>query len=45
MKVVYLTKLLDQQQKSYDVKISFLENELSKTKDRLIEKSMNQERP
>ena len=44
MKVIYLTKLLDQQQKSYEVKMSFLENELRKTKDRLIEKSMNQEK-
>lgn len=43
-KVLYLTKLLDQQQKSYDEKISFLETELRKTKDRLIEKSMNQEK-
>ena len=44
MKVTYLTKLLEQQQKSYDDKISFLETELRKTKDRLIEKSMNQEK-
>lgn len=44
MKVTYLTKLLEQQQKSYDNKISFLETELRKTKDRLIEKSMNQEK-
>ncbi|MBC7538879.1 MAG: hypothetical protein H7281_08660 [Bacteriovorax sp.] len=44
MKVTYLTKLLDQQQKSYDDKITFLETELRKTKDRLIEKSMNQEK-
>lgn len=44
MKVTYLTKLLAQQQKSYDDKISYLETELRKTKDRLIEKSMNQEK-
>lgn len=44
MKVTFLTKLLDQQQKSYDDKITFLETELRKTKDRLIEKSMNQEK-
>lgn len=44
LKVTYLTKLLDQQQKSYDEKITFLETELRKTKDRLIEKSMNQEK-
>lgn len=44
IKITYLTKLLDQQQKSYDVKITFLETELRKTKDRLIEKSMNQEK-
>jgi hypothetical protein len=44
MKVTYLTKLLEQQQKSYDNKITFLETELRKTKDRLIEKSINQEK-
>lgn len=44
MKVTYLTKLLETQQKSYDDKISFLETELRKTKDRLIEKSMNQDK-
>jgi hypothetical protein len=44
VKVTYLTKLLEHQQKSYDDKIAFLETELRKTKDRLIEKSMNQEK-
>lgn len=44
MKVTYLTKLLEHQQKSYEDKITFLETELRKTKDRLIEKSMNQEK-
>jgi hypothetical protein len=44
LKVTYLTKLLDYQQKMYDKKISFLEEELKKSHDRLIEKSMNQEK-
>lgn len=44
MKVNYLTNLLSHQQKSYEDKISFLETELRKTKDRLIEKSLNQEK-
>lgn len=44
MKVAFLTKLLDQQQKAYESRISFLESELRKTKERLITKSMNQEK-
>ena len=44
MKVAYLTKILTQREKSYEEKISFLETELRKTKDRLIEKSLNQEK-
>ncbi len=44
MKLTYLTKLLEHQQKSYEDKITFLETELRKTKDRLIEKSINQEK-
>lgn len=44
MKVSYLTKLLEHQQKSYEDKITYLETELRKTKDRLIEKSINQEK-
>jgi hypothetical protein len=44
MKVSYLTRLLEHQQKSYDDKITYLENELHKTKERLIEKSLNQEK-
>ena len=44
MKVAYLSKILAQREKSYEEKISFLETELRKTKDRLIEKSLNQEK-
>lgn len=44
MKVIYLSKLLDHQQKSYEERVAFLEQELQKTKNRLIEKSMDQER-
>jgi hypothetical protein len=40
MKVPYLSKLLAQQQQSCDHKITFLETELKKTQDRLIEKSL-----
>lgn len=44
MKIVYLNKLLDQQQKMYDEKIVYLETELKKSKERLVEKSINQEK-
>ncbi len=44
MKVNYLTKLLEHQRISYEEKISFIEGELLKTKERLVEKSMNQEK-
>jgi hypothetical protein len=44
MKVNALTKILEHQQKSYEDKVTFLETELRKTKDRLIEKSINQEK-
>ncbi len=44
MKVSYLTKLLEHQQKAYEDKIAYLESELHKTKERLIEKSINQEK-
>ena len=38
MKIANLNKLLDQQQHSYDEKISYLQEELKKSKERLIEK-------
>ena len=41
MKIMNLNKLLDQQQRLYEDKISYLEDELKKSKDRLIEKSIN----
>jgi len=44
MKVNYLTKLLEHQRISYEEKIAYIETELHKTKERLIEKSMNQEK-
>lgn len=44
MKIANLHKLLDQQQHSYDEKISYLQDELKKSKERLIEKSINTER-
>ncbi|MDO9181437.1 MAG: hypothetical protein Q7U04_03470 [Bacteriovorax sp.] len=44
MKIIYLNKLLNLQQKAYDDKITFLENELQKTKEHLLSKSMNQEK-
>lgn len=44
MKVMYLTRLLTQQQVTYEAKLAYLENELNKTKERLIQKSMNQEK-
>lgn len=43
-KIGYLTKMLDQQQKMYESKISYLEFELKKSKERLVEKSINNER-
>jgi hypothetical protein len=42
-KIIYLMKLLEQQGKLYENKISFMETELNKAKERLIQKSMNQE--
>jgi len=42
-KIIYLMKQLEQQSKLYESKISFMETELNKTKERLIQKSMNQE--
>lgn len=44
MKIQALNKLLDQQQHSYEAKISYLEDELKKAKDRLIEKSINHDK-
>lgn len=44
MKISALNKLLDQQQKMYDEKITYLEDELKKTKERLIEKSLNHDK-
>ena len=44
MKVAYLTRLIEHQQKEYDNKVAYLETELRKTKDRLIEKSINQDK-
>lgn len=41
MKIANLNKLLEQQQHSYDEKISYLQDELKKSKERLIEKSIN----
>lgn len=44
MKIQALNKLLDQQQHSYETKISYLEEELRKSKERLIEKSINHDK-
>lgn len=44
MKIANLNKLLDQQQRSYEDKITYLQDELKKSKERLIEKSINTER-
>lgn len=43
-KIAYLTKLMEQQQKLYENKISYLEFELKKSKERLVEKSINHEK-
>lgn len=44
MKIATLNKLLDQQQRQYERKISYLEEELQKSKVRLVEKSINHEK-
>jgi predicted helicase len=44
MKIATLNKLLDQQQRLYDEKISYLEDELKKSKERLVEKSINHDK-
>lgn len=41
VKIAALNKLLDQQQRAYEDKVSYLEEELKKSKERLIEKSIN----
>lgn len=41
MKIANLNKLIDQQQRMYEEKISYLEDELKKSKERLVEKSIN----
>lgn len=41
MKIANLNKLLDQQQRLYEEKINYLEDELKKSKERLVEKSIN----
>ena len=44
IKIANLNKLLEQQQHSYDEKISYLQDELKKSKERLIEKSINSDK-
>lgn len=44
MKIANLNKLLDQQQRLYDEKITYLEEELKKSKERLVEKSINHDK-
>ncbi len=44
MKIANLQKLLEQQQVMYDDKIAYLQDELKKSKERLIEKSINTEK-
>ena len=44
MKIATLNKLLDQQQRLYEEKVSYLEFELKKSKERLVEKSINHDR-
>ena len=44
MKIGNLQKLLEQQQDMYDDKIAYLQDELKKSKERLIEKSINTEK-
>ncbi|MBC7428982.1 MAG: hypothetical protein H7336_10245 [Bacteriovorax sp.] len=44
MKIMTLNKLLDQQQRLYEEKVTYLEEELKKSKDRLVEKSINHDK-
>ena len=44
IKIANLNKLLEQQQDMYDDKIAYLQEELKKSKERLIEKSINTEK-
>lgn len=41
VQIASLNKLIDQQQKAYEDKVTYLEYELKKSKERLIEKSIN----
>ncbi len=44
LKIVNLNKMIEQQQRMYEDKISYLEDELQKSKDRLVEKSINHDK-
>lgn len=44
MKIMTLNRLLDQQQRLYEEKVSYLEEELKKSKERLIDKSINHDK-
>jgi hypothetical protein len=44
MKIMTLNKLLDQQQRLYEEKVTYLEDELKKSKERLIDKSINHDK-
>ncbi|MBY0414090.1 MAG: hypothetical protein K2Q18_07985 [Bdellovibrionales bacterium] len=44
IKIATLSKLLEQQQRLYEEKIIYLEEELKKSKDRLVEKSINHDK-
>ena len=44
LKIVSLNKLIEQQQRLYEEKITYLEFELKKSKERLVEKSINHDK-
>jgi len=44
LKIINLNKMLEQQQRMYEEKIAYLEDELQKSKDRLVEKSINHDK-
>lgn len=44
LKIASLNKLIDQQQRLYEEKITYLEFELKKSKERLVEKSINHDK-
>ncbi len=44
LKIINLNKTLEQQQRMYEEKITYLEDELQKSKDRLVEKSINHDK-